>query len=268
MADPREVGLRELVLHPVRLNPPAARLPSGHALAPCGTDEGGTARTGKRAAQSAMSRRALHAVLSWHLGRKIEGSEFRRTQDGKPYLASGALQFNLSHAGDWAFIAVSQHPVGVDLEINRLLRGRTGIASYFEALAGSEGTGAQGGMDVCSGQGWQQWCLAEAVSKCIGTGMTVPLGMYRLPRILPTSVTRIETAHGPVWAAPLPCPAGLAAYGASRHPIDALRLVGGPETKAALSNEGASTRQEVDIPIVWTDIDTCDGLHPELGTLH
>lgn len=259
MASPCEVGLRELVLHPVRLDLQAA---------PCAAGERGTSRTGKRAAQSAITCRALHAVLSWHLGRTIANSEFRRTQDGKPYLASGELQFNLSHAGDWAFIAVSRHPVGVDLEINRILRGRTGIASYFEALAGSEATGAQGSMDVRTGQGWRHWCLAEAVSKCIGTGMTVPLGMYRLPRILPTFVTRLETVHGPVWVTPLPCPPGLAAYGASRHPIEGLHFVAGPETKTALSNEGPGAQPDAGIPIVWTDIDTRDGLHPGPGTLH
>ena len=40
--------------------------------------------------------------------------------DGKPYLPGSALHFSLSHSGSFAACAISDHPVGLDLE----LRGR------------------------------------------------------------------------------------------------------------------------------------------------
>ena len=49
---------------------------------------------------------------------------------GKPYLVSEpGVHFSLSHSGDWAVCAVSDHPVGVDIE--KCEQGRRDIASRF-----------------------------------------------------------------------------------------------------------------------------------------
>ena len=49
---------------------------------------------------------------------------------GKPYLVSEpGIHFSLSHSGDWAVCALSDHPVGVDIE--RCEPGRRDIASRF-----------------------------------------------------------------------------------------------------------------------------------------
>lgn len=46
----------------------------------------------------------------------------RRAPNGKPYFASGDLQFSLTHTWTMAFCAVSDEPVGVDAETIRPLR--------------------------------------------------------------------------------------------------------------------------------------------------
>ena len=43
---------------------------------------------------------------------------FAAGERGKPFLtgAAQAIQFNLSHAGDWVVCAIGEHPVGIDVE--------------------------------------------------------------------------------------------------------------------------------------------------------
>ena len=52
---------------------------------------------------------------------------------GKPRLVSpGRLEFNLSHSGDHALLAVSrERPVGVDIEVVRPIRERDSIVSRY-----------------------------------------------------------------------------------------------------------------------------------------
>lgn len=45
-----------------------------------------------------------------------------RDDRGKPYLEGNALHFNLSHAGDFAVCAVDTSPVGIDIEVPRVIR--------------------------------------------------------------------------------------------------------------------------------------------------
>ncbi len=43
--------------------------------------------------------------------------QIKRTENGKPYLEGDPLFFSISHSGTKAVIALSQFPVGVDLEL-------------------------------------------------------------------------------------------------------------------------------------------------------
>ncbi|MDE7453736.1 MAG: 4'-phosphopantetheinyl transferase superfamily protein [Clostridia bacterium] len=49
--------------------------------------------------------------------RIAEPFEILRTKNGKPYIGGDPLFFSLSHSGNVALIAISDKPVGVDLEI-------------------------------------------------------------------------------------------------------------------------------------------------------
>lgn len=43
--------------------------------------------------------------------------EIKRTENGKPYIDGDPLFFSLSHSGERGVIAVSDRPIGVDLEL-------------------------------------------------------------------------------------------------------------------------------------------------------
>ena len=66
------------------------------------------------------SRAWLRAVLGRYVDRPGSDLRFFYGTEGKPFLAHtprrGPIQFNLSHSGDWAIMAVSRHEVGIDME--------------------------------------------------------------------------------------------------------------------------------------------------------
>src|SRR5579871_4882596 len=63
------------------------------------------------------SRSALRMILSRYAGEDPGNLVFLYGKHGKPSIPFSVVQFNLSHAGDWAIIAVSRTvAVGVDIE--------------------------------------------------------------------------------------------------------------------------------------------------------
>jgi 4'-phosphopantetheinyl transferase len=63
------------------------------------------------------ARSGLRRILGDYLGRDAAAVEFRYGSQGKPVLADGAIEFNLSHSGDLALVVVaSDRAVGVDVE--------------------------------------------------------------------------------------------------------------------------------------------------------
>jgi len=59
---------------------------------------------------------AAHVALREILSKYTSDVQFVIGENGKPSLANGAVHFNLSHSGDLAVIAVSDHEIGVDVE--------------------------------------------------------------------------------------------------------------------------------------------------------
>lgn len=70
--------------------------------------------------QSQAGRDLLDFVLReyYHIG----AYELKRTELGKPYIEGEPVHFNLSHSGGVAVLAVSDGPVGVDVEPMRDIR--------------------------------------------------------------------------------------------------------------------------------------------------
>lgn len=63
------------------------------------------------------ARSALRILLSRYAGEDPTNLVFTYGKHGKPTLPFSSVQFNLSHSGDWAVVAVSRDvPVGVDIE--------------------------------------------------------------------------------------------------------------------------------------------------------
>lgn len=71
--------------------------------------------------QFIVCRALLKLILARHTGLKLSEIKIEKDKNKKPYLPSqGSLHFNLSHAKDYAIIAIGNSAIGVDLEyLNR-----------------------------------------------------------------------------------------------------------------------------------------------------
>ena len=95
---------------------------------------------------------------------------------GKPYLVSEpGIHFSLSHSGDWAVCALSDHPVGVDIE--RCEPGRRDIASRFfhREEVRYLNTVLPSARDDAF---YKLWTLKESFVKSTGRGLDLPLRSF------------------------------------------------------------------------------------------
>jgi 4'-phosphopantetheinyl transferase len=117
-------------------------------------------------------RDALREVLSGYLGDAAAGIEIVRGEHGKPRLAHGGLEFNLSHSGELALIAISQtRPVGVDVE--RLKPGRDFLALAERAFSpGDVAKVREAPTDQRAAVFYKHWVRHEARLKCLGAGLS------------------------------------------------------------------------------------------------
>jgi 4'-phosphopantetheinyl transferase len=116
----------------------------------------------------AGTRAVLKDLLAERLRITTAEIQFAIDACGKPRLAlDGAPHFNLSHAGDFALIAISdRHPVGVDIEAVNTTIDTGAVAA---ALTPDELQCCSGGSDVQTF--FRIWSGKEAVLKALGVGI-------------------------------------------------------------------------------------------------
>ena len=125
------------------------------------------------ARRRAYANEALRAILATHLPGGAE-IEIVAGEHGKPRLAAGGAEFNLSHSGELALVALSaEHPVGVDVEQVRAERDAVALA---EKALGPEDVRAvreagPGDRDLVF---HRLWARHEARLKCLGAGIFSP----------------------------------------------------------------------------------------------
>ena len=97
---------------------------------------------------------------------------------GKPYIRHVPWHYNLSHSGDYAALAVSDVPVGIDIQQMRPYRDSGRAHGRSMPLSGSDAAGV--GRNMAAGQLFRDgeslfytlWCRKEAYGKLLGTGLT------------------------------------------------------------------------------------------------
>ena len=106
------------------------------------------------------ARLALRSILAIYAGEPPESLRFFCNENGKPALASTAgIEFNLSHAGEFALIAVSTStPVGVDIE---RIRTNVDIAALLRRLGEAD-------LPETIPELYHRWTRREARSKAAG----------------------------------------------------------------------------------------------------
>ncbi len=128
----------------------------------------------------AAARGALRRVLGDYLGIAPETIRFVYGPQGKPALAGEELQFNLTHSGEWALLAVSDAPtVGVDLEQVRSVRDLRGVARRFFA-PGEVARLLALPADEQPAAFFQCWTRKEAFIKALGSGLSHPLDRFEV----------------------------------------------------------------------------------------
>jgi hypothetical protein len=147
---------------------------------------------GRRRAAAAA---ALRQVLAAYLGKNAQQIELASGEHGRPYLAADDLEFNLSHSGEVALVAVSgEHPVGVDVEQVRpdrdllALAERALVAEDVEAVR----TAAPAERALVF---HRRWARHESRLKCLGVGIF-------LESLLDTTAVSVQDLDvGPGYAA-------------------------------------------------------------------
>jgi 4'-phosphopantetheinyl transferase len=119
------------------------------------------------------ARSALRSILAHYLACPPADVVFRYNRHGKPGLAEprDGLEFNLSHAGDRALLALSRDlPLGVDLEP---LPGRRGRAALAERVFGRPFAEALDRLPEAERElrFLKAWTALEARCKALGTGV-------------------------------------------------------------------------------------------------
>ena len=106
------------------------------------------------------ARSALRAILADYTDIPAAELRFVLGPHGKPGLASGNdIEFNLSHAGSWAMVAVTRCvPVGIDIE---RIRDNVDIAALLRRLGVSD-------LPDNRGELFHLWNRREAMTKAVG----------------------------------------------------------------------------------------------------
>ena len=113
---------------------------------------------------------AMRLVLARYCGLAPDAVVYGRAANGKPVLACSGPQFNLSHTSDYAVLAVTAEPVGVDIESVRAFRDLDTMSrqvmsdnelSHFERI---DKTRRKAVFLSC-------WTRKEALLKAVGTGL-------------------------------------------------------------------------------------------------
>lgn len=177
----------------------------------------------------ANARSALRGVLSRYVGVAPEHLHFATAAHGKPFLVSNgrpsAVQFNLTHSGDLALIAVACAAVGIDTEDTRRAIDWTAVAC--EAFTVRERTACPGGPGLTC---FELWTLKEAYLKGRGCGLAMPLQAFEVLPGAAEDAFQVEVApdwdDGRDWSLyRIPAGASHAAAVACASPIERIRLI-------------------------------------------
>ncbi|NMH94222.1 4'-phosphopantetheinyl transferase superfamily protein [Pseudonocardia bannensis] len=156
---------------------------------------------------------AAHALVRLVLGHRLgvhpAGLRFDRTcrcgqQHGKPRLADepGTTGFSLTHSGDLVGVAVSDGPVGLDVEHVRPLTDVAGMAAHV-----CSPTELARPLPAETAAFLTTWTRKEALLKATGEGLSRPMATITLsPAGSPPRVeewTGADAPPGPVWLADL-----------------------------------------------------------------
>ncbi|QNU67644.1 4'-phosphopantetheinyl transferase superfamily protein [Ruminiclostridium herbifermentans] len=113
-------------------------------------------------------------------GLNIKNSDitFDKNEYGKPFLSSqNNFHFNISHSGKWVACAVSDYPVGIDVEVIKNIG--FDIAKRFFSKNEYDELQKQPD-DQKRAYFYKLWTLKESYIKAVGKGLSIPLDSFTI----------------------------------------------------------------------------------------
>ncbi|MGD1853788.1 MAG: 4'-phosphopantetheinyl transferase family protein [Leptolyngbyaceae cyanobacterium] len=139
----------------------------------------------------AAARHSLRQILARYSQQSPAALVFDYGPYGKPFLqGDNALQFNLSHSGEYALCGVAQQTVGLDIELLRPMDRLDGLVK--RCLASSEQIAiTQAASEQKSALFLKYWTCKEAYLKATGQGISESLSAIEVSL---TSCPRLKVA--------------------------------------------------------------------------
>lgn len=164
------------------------------------------------AASRSQAQAFLLRLLSAYLHRRVDAAELQAGAHGKPALAAAELEFNLSHSGSAAVVALARGiEVGVDLESPGRPRPHAELARRY--FCAHEAQAVENAAEALRESVFLRlWTAKEAVLKALGRGLAFGLDKLEFDAASdPPALLRIDGAGGAaaLWqlhALPLPSP--------------------------------------------------------------
>lgn len=126
--------------------------------------------------RAVVARATLRRLLGSYLEREPRALRFVYGPQGKPALADGALEFNVSHSGPLVLLAFARgSAVGVDVEREKPQRELAAIAGRFFAPDEAEKV-RDPARDAQAF--YRTWTAKESVIKAVGGGLSIDLSSF------------------------------------------------------------------------------------------
>jgi 4'-phosphopantetheinyl transferase len=145
-----------------------------------------------------VARAVLRLILARYLQLPPSELVFTYNKHGKPELLDSVLQFNLSHSGDTALLAIGQtYPLGIDLEFFSA-RSYEGIGSHLFSINENKAL-SQVSNKLKPLVFFNIWAQKEALIKACGLGLSYPTKQFDVPILPGESVEIIDSLHEKTW---------------------------------------------------------------------
>lgn len=111
--------------------------------------------------------------LSKLYGTPEEKIEIKKGAHGKPYVLNLPAHFNVSHSGDYTVVAISDRPIGIDIEVikdfSAILAKKLFNEDELKYISGTSSTRKKSLMQKSF---FEIWTAKEAYLKYLGTGIS------------------------------------------------------------------------------------------------
>ncbi len=135
------------------------------------------------AQRSLFAELLLRNVLCLKLNIPNESIAFGQNEYGKPFISNfTGVHFNLSHSHDWVVCAVSDMPVGIDIEVVKPID--LDIAKRFFSAGEYENLVSKKEHERVQSF-FEYWTLKESYIKAWGRGLSAPLNSFTIKTNFP-----------------------------------------------------------------------------------